>query len=213
MARSLSNPSLASTPEAGQTLVIASGNPHKLAEFAVMLEAAGLRFVAQPQGTEVEETGRSYAENARLKAEAVASLTGCWALADDSGIEVDALDGRPGLYSARYAPTDHERIHRLLHALGSTPYRSASFNSAMALADPEGRTQLEAEGICRGEILTAPQGHGGGYDPIFWVREAGLTYAQMGQHLKDKLGSRGKAARALAPGLQELLGLSRGRGG
>jgi inosine/xanthosine triphosphate pyrophosphatase family protein len=77
----------------------------------------------------------------------------------------------------------------------------------MALADPSGATVLEAQGICRGEILTAPDGHGGGYDPIFWVREAGMTYARMSQHLKDKLGSRGKAARALAPGLRQLLGV------
>ena len=135
-------------------------------------------------------------------------MTGQWALADDSGLEVDALAGAPGLYSARYAATDPERIHRLLQELGSSPYRSGSFNSAMVLSDPEGRPVLESEGICRGEILTSPQGTGGGYDPIFWVREAGLTYAQMGQHLKDKLGSRGKAARALAPGLKEIFGLT-----
>lgn len=190
-------------------LVIASGNAHKVTEISAMLEGTAVDVRQQPRGVEVEETGSTYAANARLKAEAIAALTGSWTLADDSGLEVDALGGAPGIYSARYAPTDHERIHRLLHELGSTPYRSASFNSAMALADPSGTTVLEAQGICRGQILSAPQGHGGGYDPIFWVREAGLTYAQMGQHLKDKLGSRGKAARALAPELRRLLGLSR----
>ncbi|MEY3930253.1 MAG: RdgB/HAM1 family non-canonical purine pyrophosphatase [Cyanobacteriota bacterium] len=189
-------------------LVIASGNAHKVAEISAMLDAVDLQVLRQPEGLEIEETGSTYLENARLKAETVARLTGCWALADDSGLEVDALGGAPGLYSARYAPTDHERIHRLLHELGSSPYRSASFNSAMVLADPGGHSILEAQGICRGEILTAPQGHGGGYDPIFWVREAGMTYAQMGQHLKDRLGSRGKAARALAGDLRRLLGLT-----
>jgi non-canonical purine NTP pyrophosphatase (RdgB/HAM1 family) len=189
-------------------LVIASGNAHKVAEISAMLDAVDLQVVRQPEGLEIEETGSTYLENARLKAETVARLTGCWALADDSGLEVDALGGAPGLYSARYAPTDHERIHRLLHELGSSPYRSASFNSAMVLADPGGHSILEAQGICRGEILTAPRGHGGGYDPIFWVREAGMTYAQMGQHLKDRLGSRGKAARALAGDLRRLLGLT-----
>jgi len=188
-------------------LVIASGNAYKVAEITAMLDAVDLDVARQPDGVEIEETGHTYLENARLKASAVAQLTGEWALADDSGLEVDALAGAPGLYSARYAPTDHERIHRLLHELGATPYRSASFNSAMALADPSGAVRLEAQGICRGEILTAPDGHGGGYDPIFWVREAGMTYAQMGQHLKIKLGSRGKAARALAPQLKQLLGL------
>ena len=188
-------------------LVIASGNPYKVAEISAMLDAVGLQVLQQPRELEIEETGSTYLENARLKACTVARVTGQWALADDSGLEVDSLEGAPGLYSARYAPTDHERIHRLLQELGSSPYRSASFNSAMVLADPQGEPVLEAQGICRGEILTAPDGHGGGYDPIFWVREAGMTYARMPQHLKDKLGSRGKAARALAPGLKQLLGL------
>ncbi|WP_438983344.1 RdgB/HAM1 family non-canonical purine NTP pyrophosphatase [Vulcanococcus sp.] len=188
-------------------LVIASGNASKVAEISAMLDAVGLDVLQQPDGLEIEETGSTYLENARLKACSVARLTGAWALADDSGLEVDALGGAPGLYSARYAPTDHERVHRLLKELGETPYRSASFNSAMALADPNGDAVLEAQGICRGEILTAPDGHGAGYDPIFWVREAAMTYARMGQHLKNKLGSRGKAARTLAPDLKRLLGI------
>jgi non-canonical purine NTP pyrophosphatase (RdgB/HAM1 family) len=189
-------------------LVIASGNPHKVAELGAMLAVVELEVRQQPRGLEIEETGATYAENARLKAETVARLTGEWALADDSGIEVDALGGAPGLYSARYAPTDHERIHRLLKELGDSLYRGASFITAMALADPGGSTVLEAEGICRGQVLRAPQGHGPGYDPIFWVREAGCTYSAMGEHLRSKLGSRGKAARQLAPGLRQLLGIT-----
>ncbi len=172
-----------------------------------MLHAVDLEVRQQPEGLSIEETGRTYAENAALKASAVAELTGCWALGDDSGLEVDALGGAPGLYSARYAPTDRERIHRLLQELGSSPYRSASFNSAMALADPRGQVVELVHGICRGEILTAPLGHGGGYDPIFWVREAGMSYAQLPRHLREKLGSRGKAARQLAPCLLRHLGV------
>lgn len=189
-------------------LVIASGNPAKVAEIGSMLASAGLEVQRQPEGLEIEETGRTYLENARLKAATVARLTGCWALGDDSGLEVDALGGQPGLYSARYAATDPERIEKLLQALGSTPYRSASFNSAMALADPSGTIQAEAQGICRGEILVQPEGHGAGYDAIFWVREANQSYAQMPPHLRDKLGSRGKAARAMAPQLRVALGLA-----
>ena len=189
-------------------LVVASGNPHKVAEIGAMLELVELDVLPQPPGLEIEETGATYLANARLKAEAVARLTGHWALADDSGIEVDALDGAPGIFSARYAPSDHERIHRLLKELGDSLYRGASFRSAMALADPSGTTRAEAEGICRGQILRAPQGHGPGYDSLFYVREAGCSYAQMGPHLKAKLGSRGKAARALAPKLLRLLELS-----
>ena len=195
-------------------LVISSGNPHKVAEITAMLEGVGpevgLEIRQQPRDLEIEETGLTYAENARLKASTVASLTGCWSLADDSGLEVDALDGRPGLFSARYAPTDHEKIHRLLHELGDSLYRGGTFVSAMALADPSGAVVLESQGVCRGLILREPSGHGGGYDPIFHVREAGCSYAAMGEHLRSKLGSRGKAARAMAPGLKRLLGLSRG---
>lgn len=188
-------------------LVIASGNPHKVAEIGAMLDLIALEVRPQPPGLEIEETGLSYLENARLKAETVAVHTGHWALADDSGVEVDALGGAPGLYSARYAPTDHERIHRLLKELGDSLYRGASFRSAMALADPSGTTRAEAEGICRGLILRQPDGHGPGYDSLFHVREAGCSYARMGPHLKAKLGSRGKAARQLAPALRHLMQL------
>lgn len=172
-----------------------------------MLSVVGLTVHRQPEGLEIEETGATYAENARLKAETVAALTGHWALADDSGIEVDALGGRPGIYSARYAPTDPERIHRLLHELGDTLYRGARFVSAMALADPSGTTVLEAEGVCHGWILGDPDGSGAGYDPVFHVREAGSSYARMSPHLRARLGSRGKAARQMAPGLRRLLGI------
>ena len=104
-------------------LVIASGNPHKVAELVAMLQPVDLDVHPQPEGLEIEETGSTYGANARLKAETVAALTGQWALADDSGLEVDGLNGRPGIFSARYGPTDHERIHRLLHELGDSLYR------------------------------------------------------------------------------------------
>ncbi|MEB3317582.1 MAG: non-canonical purine NTP pyrophosphatase [Cyanobacteriota bacterium] len=188
-------------------LVIASGNAHKVAEIAAMLALVDLEVLTKPKDLEVEETGSTYGENARLKAESVAGLTGEWALADDSGLEVDALAGRPGLYSARYAPTDHERIHRLLKELANSLYRGASFISAMALANPKGQIVAESQGLCRGLILQAPEGHGAGFDSIFWVREAGCSYARMGDHLKARLGSRGKAARAIAPALRRCLGL------
>jgi XTP/dITP diphosphohydrolase len=188
-------------------LVIASGNPHKVAELAAMLAAVDLEVRQQPRDVEIEETGSTYAENARLKAETVASLTGHWALADDSGLEVDALGGAPGIYSARYAPTDRERLHRLSSELGDALYRGGRFVTAMALADPSGATVLESEGVCHGLVLREADGAGAGYDPIFHVREAGTSYARMGQHLRNRLGSRGKAARQLAPGLRRLLHL------
>ena len=193
----------------GQELVIASGNPHKIEELTTMLDAVELTVLAQPDGLEIEESGASFAENARLKAETVAKLTGRWTLADDSGLAVDALRGAPGVFSARYAATDAERIARLLAELGDHPYRSAAFHSALALADPGGHTVLEAEGICRGEILREPvKGiRSYGYNTLLHVREAGCTVAEMTDHQWGKFGSRAKAARQLAPGLRALLGV------
>ncbi len=186
-------------------LIIASGNPAKVAEIRSMLDATTLQVQQQPDGIDIEETGSTYLENARLKATEVARLSGHWALADDSGIAVDALGGAPGIYSARYGDSDDERIQRLLQELGDSPYRSGSFNSAVAVSDPTGAVQLEAEGICRGEILMEPRGHGFGYDSVFWVREAGCTYAELTSHQLSKLGSRGKAIRQIAAAMRRLL--------
>ena len=186
-------------------LIIASGNPAKVAEIRSMLDATTLQVRQQPDGLDIEETGSTYLENARLKATEVARLSGHWALADDSGIAVDSLGGAPGIYSARYGSSDDERIKRLLEELGDSPYRSGSFNSAVAVADPTGAIQLEAEGICRGEILMEPRGHGFGYDSVFWVREAGCTYAELTPHQLSKLGSRGKAIRQIATAMRRLL--------
>ena len=193
------------------TLVIASGNAGKVREFGQLLADLGLETRPQPDGLDVEETGNTFAENARLKAEAVARATGCWALADDSGLSVDALGGAPGVHSARYAESDSARIERLLRELGEADAhdpasRGACFTAALALANPAGEVVLEVEGICPGQILEAPRGEGGfGYDPVFFVPEAGLTFAEMPQSQKANLGHRGRAFAALKPRLRELL--------
>ncbi len=190
-------------------LVIASGNVNKIREIVAMLDAVDLQVMAQPEGLEVEETGQTYAENARLKAETVARLTGRWTLADDSGLDVDALGGAPGIYSARYAPTDAERIARLLRELEGVVYRSAALISVLALADPAGRIVAVAEGICRGEILHQPVAAAGyGYNRLLYVREAGCSLAEMTPHQLHRLSSRAKAARLLAPELRRRLGIS-----
>ncbi len=197
-------------------LVIASGNAGKVREFAALLADLGLEIRPQPAGLEVEETGRTFAENARLKAEAVARATGHWALADDSGLSVQALGGAPGIHSARYADSDAARIARLLRELeaaqqearqsAAPPNRSAHFTAALALADPGGAVVLEVEGICPGTILEAPRGSGGfGYDPVFHVPEAGQTFAEMDHARKAALGHRGRAFALLRPRLQALL--------
>ncbi|NDG24295.1 MAG: RdgB/HAM1 family non-canonical purine NTP pyrophosphatase [Synechococcaceae bacterium WBB_10_009] len=192
-------------------LVIASGNAGKVREFGALLADLGLETRPQPEGLEVEETGATFAENARLKAAAVAIATGCWALADDSGLGVDALGGAPGVHSARYANGDAARIERLLQELAaagalSPAARSARFTAALALANPAGAVVLEVEGHCPGQILEAPRGTGGfGYDPVFFVPEAGLTFAEMPHSLKAQLGHRGRAFALLKPQLQGLI--------
>ena len=187
-------------------LVIASGNAGKVREFGHLLAALHLEIRPQPEGLEVEETGATFAENARLKAAAVARATGCWALADDSGLSVEALGGAPGVHSARYATTDEARIGRLLRELAGAGDRSAQFTAALAVADPSGAIRLEVEGICPGVILEETRGRGGfGYDPVFFVPETGLTYAEMDKELKGRIGHRGKAFALLAPQLQTLL--------
>ncbi|MFN9695391.1 MAG: RdgB/HAM1 family non-canonical purine NTP pyrophosphatase [Synechococcaceae cyanobacterium] len=197
-------------------LVIASGNPGKLREFAALLAALPLEIRPQPPGLEVEETGRTFASNARLKAEAVARACGCWTLADDSGLEVDALGGAPGVFSARYAASDPERIARLLRELaavgqqraaaGLEPDRRARFCAALAVADPSGAIRLEVEGHCRGQILEEPRGEGGfGYDPVFLVPELGRTFAQLDKAEKAAAGHRGRALALLEPRLRQLL--------
>ncbi len=198
-------------------LVIASGNAGKIREFSHLLASLPLEVRPQPEGLEVEETGSTFAANARLKAEAVARTTGHWALADDSGLAVAALGGAPGVHSARYADSDAARIARLLQELGEAdrkrreqglpPDRRASFVAALAVADPSGAIRLEVEGRCDGEILEAPRGSGGfGYDPVFFVPETGLSYAEMDKGLKGRLGHRGRAFARLEPALRDLLG-------
>ena len=193
-----------------KSLVIASGNAGKVREFAQLLEDLGLDTQPQPEGIEVEETGSTFAANARLKAEAVAKATGQWALADDSGLSVDALGGVPGVHSARYAATDAARIERLLQELNEAgaidpAARSARFTAALALADPSGRVVLEVEGHCPGQILMERRGDGGfGYDPIFFVPEVQLSFAQMPKSLKAEFGHRGKAMTILRPKLKSL---------
>ncbi len=182
-------------------------------EFAALLAELPLLVRPQPEGLEVEETGDTFAENARLKAEAVARATGCWALADDSGLAVDALGGAPGVHSARYAPTDPERIARLLAELIATgatddARRGAAFVAALALADPGGTVRLAVEGRCEGRILAASRGAGGfGYDPVFLVPELNLSFAEMDKATKGRVGHRGRAFALLEPELRGLLGV------
>ena len=141
-----------------RTLVIASGNAGKIREFQGLLQHLPLDVQPQPEGMDVEETGSTFAANARIKAKAVATTTGHWALADDSGLSVNALGGAPGVHSARYAPTDPERINKLLGALSKTSERDAQFCAALCVAAPDGSVLIEVEGRCDGRITTLLRG-------------------------------------------------------
>lgn len=186
-------------------LVVATGNPGKLREMQTYLTDLGWELQLKPPELEIEETGDTFSANACLKASQVAKATGEWAIADDSGLQVDVLDGAPGLYSARYGKTDPERIERLLSELGNELDRGAQFVCVVAIARPDGAIALQAEGICRGEILNAPRGTGGfGYDPIFYLPEQGLTFAEMKPDMKRRFSHRGKAFESLLPQLSKL---------
>ena len=189
------------------TLIIASGNQKKVSEISEMLDVLSLKVEKQPDDLNVEETGATYFDNALLKAKAASLATKTWTLADDSGLEVDFLDGRPGIYSARYAKTNVEKLKKLINELSDTPYRSAKFISCMVLCDPEGNLVKDSTGICWGEILREPKYPNGEFESVFWVKEANCVYGELNQSQLSKLGSRGKAARNIAPFLKKEIGL------
>ena len=190
-------------------LVIASGNLGKVKEFRKLLNGLPVRVLAQPEGLEIEETGETFIENSRLKALAVANATGEWAMADDSGLCVEALQGAPGVYSGRYANSDEERILRLLKDIEPFENRSAFFSCAICLVSPKKEIVLEVEGKCEGLITTRPRGNKGfGYDPVFEASGTGLTFAEMEIETKQAVSHRGKAFTLLLPSLQKLFKFS-----
>lgn len=191
-----------------EKVVLASNNAGKLREFREILEGLFEIVSLRDLGLEAdpEETGSSFAENAQIKAEYSCRLSGLPALADDSGLEVDALGGAPGIYSARYAPgTDADRVAKLLRDMENMEDRTARFVSAVALVYPDGR-QVTARGTCEGVITRQPQGEGGfGYDPIFLPDGYDQTFGLLSAETKNSISHRGRAVRAL----RDKLNLSR----
>jgi XTP/dITP diphosphohydrolase len=198
------------------TLVLATRNQGKIKEFRRILDAiskGSINLVGLeefPDTSDVEETGSTFKENALLKARSVCNETGLPAIADDSGLCVDALDGAPGIYSARYAGVhgdDAANNAQLLRDLENVPEesRNAHFTCAAALVLPDGREHV-AEEIFEGSILFAPIGdHGFGYDPLFRPRGLSISSAQMSADEKDLISHRGKSLRAIAPHVISLL--------
>jgi XTP/dITP diphosphohydrolase len=197
------------------TLLIATNNHNKVRELRQILGSLPVSLAA-PSDTgiyvQVEESGRTYATNAHHKAVAFARASGLVALADDSGLEVDALGGAPGVYSARYAgesASSADRIALLLRNLDGVPWerRQARFVAVMAIARPDGQTRL-CRGSVRGVIAFAPQGAGGfGYDPVFYMPDFGCTMAELADDIKNMVSHRGRAARRAAPHILALCGI------
>ena len=195
-------------------LLIATQNRGKWAEIRQILSDLPFRFLSLkdfPAINAVEETGKTFMDNAVLKANGYASQTRTLTLADDSGLEVDALEGKPGVFSARYAgerASDEERVKRLLDDLASVDAlgRTARFVSAIAVANPEGKILKLSIGSCEGAISFSPHGEGGfGYDPIFIPLGYDLSFAELGSEIKNDISHR---ARALAETRDYLAGLT-----
>ena len=191
--------------------VLASHNQGKLKEMQTILSQLGVEVVMESDvglALEVEETGTTFAENAELKARAVMEASGLPAIADDSGLCVDWLQGGPGIYSARYGgdlDSDEPRCRLLLENMRGATDRSAHFHCAICCLFPNG-DKLTAEGDCFGTIAFAPMGEGGfGYDPLFFRPELRRTLAQLTAEEKNKISHRGAALRAFAAELKEYL--------
>ncbi|PZV12397.1 MAG: non-canonical purine NTP pyrophosphatase, RdgB/HAM1 family [Pseudanabaena sp.] len=187
-------------------LVIASGNAGKIKEYRDYLADLGVTLILKPDSIDVEETGETFIENAHLKASQVAIATGEWAIADDSGLEVMALNGAPGVLSARYADNDSDRINRILSELKDQKNRDAQFVCAIAIASPDGAIVADAIGLCKGEITEAARGKGGfGYDPIFLVPEFQQTFGEIPSEIKAKISHRANALAILRSKLKHFI--------
>ncbi len=193
-------------------LLIATHNPGKVKEYQELLAGLPLELTYPAQeglDIEVAETGESFAENAILKAAAYARASGLLTLADDSGLEVDALGGEPGIRSARYAgrgASDEDRYRLLLEKLRDVPWeeRTARFRCVIAVATPAGQIHT-AEGTCKGIIAFEPRGeHGFGYDPVFYLAEYGKTLAELPPETKNKTSHRARAAQGVREILEDM---------
>lgn len=197
-------------------LLIATRNPGKVREIVSMLARNGISTITLadlPALPDVEETGRTFLENAIIKAAAYSAAARCYALADDSGLEVAALGGRPGVFSARYAgdSADYEtKIRTLLREVEKTAAadRSARFVCSMAFADPAGEIVWSAEGVCNGELTGSPRGANGfGYDPIFMPLGFDKTFAELDDKVKSTISHRAKATESFMRFFPDFIGV------
>ncbi len=181
-------------------IVLATKNKGKVKEIQQALKELNIEVLEIEGDFSPEENGATFKENAYIKAYEAAKLTNLPALADDSGLEVDALDGRPGIHSARYANSDKERIQKLVKEVSefSKKERTARFKCEMVMALPTGETLYSSTGTCEGEIIDNPSGTNGfGYDPIFYIKEFNATMAEINLEQKNNISHRGKALKSM----------------
>lgn len=179
-------------------IVFATGNAHKLKEIQEIAKDTGIEFILPDDGFNPIENGDTFEENSLIKAKEAARVSGNISLADDSGLCVDALNGAPGIHSARYAETPQARIDKLLNAINGKTVRSAKFVCAMTLVDKNGNILFQTRGECFGEIAEKQSGiNGFGYDPIFLTKDTDykLTMAEMSEEEKNQISHRGRALR------------------
>lgn len=188
-------------------IVFATGNPHKLSEINEISKNSGIEFVLPPKEFNPDETGKTFEENSYIKAKEAAKLSNCISLADDSGLCVEALNGEPGIYSARYAETPQKRIDKLLKNLTPFTNRNAKFVCAMILVDESGKIINKSIGECHGQIAKKQSGlNGFGYDPVFLVNGYdNLTMSDMSEDQKNKISHRSVALNKMIKFIQENL--------
>ena len=185
-------------------IVFATGNPHKLQELKEIAGNTDIKFILPPEGFNPTENGSTFEENSLIKAQEAARLSGEISLADDSGLCVEALNGEPGIHSARYDTTPQKRIDKLLNALKDEKNRKAKFVCAMTLVSEKGKILFQTTGECHGEIAQSQKGlNGFGYDPIFLVSGTNITMAEMSEEEKNKISHRGRALRKVLEYLSE----------
>ena len=188
-----------------KNLYLASKNKGKIEEYKKLLALVSCKLLLQPESIKVEEDGLTFRDNAIKKASEVSRKTKNFSIADDSGICIEALDGKPGIYSSRYAENDQKRIERVLKELDGVKNRSAFFIANICVCSPNGEVIIESEAKCYGNIIFNPRGKGGfGYDPIFEESSTGLTFAEMNNHIKDSFSHRGRALKKIIPDLIEI---------
>ncbi len=188
-----------------KNLFLASKNKGKIEEYKKLLAGVNCKFLLQPESLEVEEDGLTFRDNAIKKASEVSRKMNNFSIADDSGICIEALGGKPGIYSSRYAENDQKRIERVLRELDGVQNRSAFFIANICVCSPNGEVIIESEAKCHGNIILNPRGKGGfGYDPIFEESSTRLTFAEMNNDIKDSFSHRGKALKKIIPDLIEI---------